>query len=70
MNIDRKEFLPLSKIHKEKKVPPSSTKNSKDFDSMKKKEEPPMTKKKKKKKVPFLSALICSLHLVSMQITY
>ena len=56
MNIDRKEFLPLSKIHKEKKVPPSSTKNSKDFDSMKKKEEPPMTKKKK---VPLSALLKC-----------
>ena len=42
MNTDRREFLPLSKMRNKKKEPPSSTENSKDFDSIKQKSEPPM----------------------------
>ena len=46
MNTDRRESLPLSKMRNKKKEPPSSTENSKDFDSTKKKREPPMTANK------------------------
>ena len=41
-NTDRRKFLPLSKIRNKKREPPSSTENSKVFDSTKQKSEPPM----------------------------
>ena len=72
MNTDRRKFLPLSKIRNKKKEPPSSTENSKVFDSTKQKSEPPMIREKLLKKTKTMleeESQIIGLHKIpSLQV--